>query len=43
MENPFKNEFTIKVKKKADIDKIYNKIKEMSFVEDVKYLSDLEK
>ena len=40
MENPFKNEFTVKIKKKANTDEIYNKIKEMNFVEDVKYLYD---
>ena len=40
MENPFKNEFVIKINKKANIDEILNKIKEMSFVEDVKYMPD---
>ena len=37
MENPFKNEFVIKTNKKADINEIYNKIKEMDFVENIKY------
>ena len=40
MENPFKNEFILKVKKGGNIDDIYNKIKEMSFVENIKYTSD---
>ena len=42
MENPFKNEFTIKINKKANINEICNKIKEMNFVESVKYDSDTE-
>jgi cell division protein FtsX len=37
MENPFKNEFAIKIKKNSNKDEIINKIKNMSFVEDVKY------
>ena len=37
MENPFKNEFTVKVNKNTNIDEIYNQIKEMDFVEAVKY------
>ena len=37
MENPFKNEFTVKVNKNTNIDDIYNQIKEMDFVEAVKY------
>ena len=40
MENPFKNEFIIKTNKRADINEIYNKIKQMDFVEDVEYSSD---
>lgn len=40
MENPFKNEFIIYVDKKANIDEVFNKIKAMSFVENVKYASD---
>lgn len=39
MENPFKNEFIIKVNKNADMYEIYNKIKEMSFVEKIEYNS----
>ena len=42
MENPFKNELTIKINKKANINDICNKIKEMNFVESVKYDSDTE-
>lgn len=40
MENPFKNEFTVRVNKNTDINKIYNQIKEMDFVEVIKYDSD---
>lgn len=40
MENPFKNEIFIKTNKKANINDIYNKIKEMDFVEDVDLSSD---
>ena len=40
MENPFKNEVTIKTNKKADLDEIRNKIKEMDFVEDIKNISE---
>jgi len=40
MENPFKNEFVIKTKRNADINEIYSNIKEMDFVEEVKYVSD---
>ena len=42
MENPFKNEFTLKPKKNVNTDEIYNKIKEMDFVESVK-VSDSER
>ncbi len=41
MENPFKNEFVIKINKKADINEIYNKIKDMDFVENVEYISNI--
>ena len=37
MENPFKNEFTISINKKADKNEIINKIKDIDFVVDVKY------
>ena len=37
MENPFKNEITIKTKKNTDINEIYKIIKDMDFVENVKY------
>ena len=40
MENPFKNEFTVRVNKNTDINEIYNQIKEMDFVEVIKYDSD---
>lgn len=40
MENPFKNEFVIKTKKNANIDEIYNQIKEMDFVENIEYTFD---
>lgn len=40
MENPFKNEFTVKFKRNSNINEILNKIKEMDFVENVKYDSD---
>ena len=40
MENPFKNEITIKAKKNANLTEIYNKLKKMDFVEDIKYASD---
>lgn len=40
MENHFKNEFTIKTKKNANLTEIYDKLKEMDFVEDIKYVSD---
>ena len=40
MENPFKNEFTIKINRKANIDEISKVIKEMDFVVDVKDVSD---
>ena len=40
MENPFKNEFIIKMNKKANTDEIYNKIKEMDFVESAGYVFD---
>ena len=39
MENPFKNEVTLKTKRNADINEIYNKIKEMNFVEDIKIVT----
>lgn len=42
MENPFKNEFTLKTKGNTNMNEIYNKIKTMDFVEDVKYVSDTE-
>ena len=42
MENPFKNEFTVKMKKNANAEEIYNTIKKMDFVEDVKYPSEME-
>lgn len=38
MENPFKNEMYIKANKNANIEEIFNKIKDMSFVEDIKYI-----
>ena len=37
MDNPFKNEFTVKLKRNANISEIYNQIKEMDFVENVIY------
>ena len=37
MDNPFKNEFIITIKKNTNITEIYNTIKSMDFVEDVKY------
>ncbi len=37
MENPFKNQFILKVSKNAHVDETINKIKEMSFVEQVGY------
>ena len=40
MENPFKNKFTIKTKNSANLTEIYDKLKEMDFVEDIKYVSD---
>ena len=40
MENPFKNEFVVRINKKANAKEILNKIKETSFVEDVKYAQD---
>ena len=40
MENPFKNEFTVKVNKSTNINEIYSQIKELDFVENVKYYSD---
>ena len=42
MENPFKHEFTLKIKRNANINDIYNKIKEMNFVENVKLVSSQE-
>ena len=42
MENPFKNEFVIKINKNANTDEIYGKIKELDFVENVEYISDTE-
>ena len=39
MENPFKNEFIIKISKNTDTDDILNKMKEMGFVEKVECLS----
>ena len=42
MQNPFKNEFVIKINKKGTANEILNKIKEMDFVEDVKYVSNTE-
>ena len=42
MQNPFKNEFVVKTNKKANINEIVRKIKEMDFIEDVKYVSDTE-
>ena len=42
MENPFKNEIYIKTNKNADINEIYNKIKEIDFVKDVDFASDKE-
>ena len=42
MQNPFKNEFVIKINKKANVNEVLNKIKEMDFIEDVKYVSDTE-
>lgn len=40
MENPFKNEFVLKIGKNADMAEVYNKLKEMSFVEKADYYSD---
>ena len=40
MQNPFKNEFIIKTNRNADVNEIYEKIKEMDFVEKVEYISD---
>ena len=40
IQNPFKNEIFIKTNKDANINEIYNKIKEMDFIEDVKYVPD---
>ena len=40
MENPFKNEFVIKVSKNTNINEVFKQLKEMSFVEDVKFVSD---
>ena len=42
MQNPFKNEFVIKTNKKANLNEVLSKIKEMDFIEDVKYVSDTE-
>ena len=42
MENPFKNEFIIKINKNADTNEIYNKITEMDFVEKAEYVFDKE-
>ena len=42
IQNPFKNEFVIKVDKKANVNEILNKIKEMDFIEEVEYVSDTE-
>ena len=42
MENPFKNEFLIKINKKGNADEIYNKINNMDFVESVKFVSNPE-
>ncbi len=40
MENPFKNEFIIRMNKKENIKGIYEQIKEMDFVEDIQYIHD---
>lgn len=40
MENPFKNEFIIKINKKSNIDEIFNKIKSMDFIENIDYFID---
>ena len=40
MDNPFKNEFDIKIDKNADITDISNKLKEMNFVERIEYPSE---
>ena len=37
MENPFKNEITIKINKNANVNEIYNKLKETDFIENVQY------
>ena len=37
MDNPFKNEVFIKLRRNASVDEIYNKIKELDFVVDIKY------
>ena len=42
IQNPYKNEFIIKTNKKANVNEILSKIKEMDFVEDVKYVSEKE-
>ena len=39
IQNPYKNIFIIKTNKKANVYEILSKIKEMDFVEDVKYVS----
>ena len=40
IDNPFKNEFTVKTKKNANLTEIYDKLREIGFVEDIKYVSD---
>ena len=40
MENPFKNEVTVRMSKKANINAIYEQIKGMDFVEKVEYVPD---
>ena len=42
MENPFKNEFTVKLKRNANISEICNQIKKMDFVENIIYADESE-
>lgn len=37
MENPFKNEITVKINTKTNGNEIYKKLKEMDFIENVQY------
>ena len=40
MENPFKNEFIIRINKNSNKEEIFNKIKGMSFVENIEFTPD---